>query len=708
MKWERIAVRHREHAHKLRTAFAGALELRLGTKWDRAEVEAAGLRDYARVFGRSISAGYFWRLLDSVVTRDAGKREFSKLDLYLPEVIKAQPKAAKSGADLPDLEAALHAVGSCVAPTPAETQLIWDAACNEFSQLTATGRSACKAKKIILNALAGSGVTLARTYPALRKSFSTKLARWEQGGRRISALKDLRSEKSGNHRALPLSVEDQNNLKWRALSGGLAQAWRAALSEGELSATAAARFISNPSSKSYVPQRVRDLITPDVNMMQDIHHGPRQAALKGAYITRDWSAVSPGDWYSADDTTLPLYYWQEDADGTPRVMRGQCLFMNDCRTNRILSFVLHSERNYTARVIRGLILKTHDTYGLPREGFFFERGIWANAKLLKGAKDEVPSDETELGLREWVKFKHAKPGNARAKTIERIIGLIQNRIEDQPGYCGRNEQIEKFERLQRALLDVNSGNKHPKDFLMHRDEWTGRLAQICDDYNCEAQDGRMLAGLSPREAWDSMFDSSRPLVRLSFETRYLLANHRRPLKVTRNGVCVQIGNERTWFRNEYTGQLIGRIVQVYFDPEDLSSIYLQRELGDSTAAVIPAAPIIPAMVATREQISAAQSSVTAQNRAARTMYQEIKPHFAKNAPAMFRQVVADGATIELGRDIAADKSAIRDAQSAQHSSDRKLSNLRRRFGATRTQGTVSPEAQLAAYKLLEEANSDAD
>ena len=67
----------------------------------------------------------------------------------------------------------------------------------------------------------------------------------------------------------------------------------------------------------------------------------------------------------------------------------------------------------------------------------------------------------------------------------------------------------------------------------------------------------MLKGLSPREAWDSLFDPGNPLVQLSPETRYILANHRRPLKITRNGICVQLGKERIYFRNETTGRLIG-------------------------------------------------------------------------------------------------------------------------------------------------------
>jgi hypothetical protein len=76
------------------------------------------------------------------------------------------------------------------------------------------------------------------------------------------------------------------------------------MSKGEMSADTVQTYIANPASKSYVPRRVREVVMPKVRMLEDIHHGPRQAKLNGAYISRDWSKVAPGDWYQADDCTL--------------------------------------------------------------------------------------------------------------------------------------------------------------------------------------------------------------------------------------------------------------------------------------------------------------------------------------------------------------------------------------------------------------------
>ena len=682
--WNRLNFKTKQHAHKLRQAMASALELYHGGRWGREEIEAAGLRDYKQAFGHAITSRHWWRQFDQVVDRANGSTQFDNLSLYLPGRLIRKPAVdtmARIAGIVPGLSAAVLRIKNANSPTAAELLLIWDSAMGEYQHLLDSGVADGRARRTVIAALDASGLPLASTRGALRRNFSRKLTRWIEGGRKPGAIRDLRVENSGRWSELPLTAEDLHKLTARGLQGGISKAYRDAMAKGELSSGVLQTYIGNPASKSYVPKRVRDLVQPDVAMLQDIHHGPRQANLRGAYISRDWSDVLPGDWYSGDDTTLVVYYWEEGEDGQPRVLRGQCLVMNDCRTNRVLALALHSERNYTAKVIRGLILTAHDTYGLPRQGFYFERGIWASAKLLKGANDEVPGEETELGLREWVKFRHAKPGNARAKTVERIIGLLQTRMEGQPGYCGRNEQIEKFERLQRQLLDAKSGKKHPSEFLLHRDQWAERLHEICDAYNCETQDGQMLRGMAPREAWESLFDHAQPLMKLSQETRYLLANHRRPLKVTRNGICVQIGKERHWFRNEFTGGLIGRILQVYFNPDDLSSVFVKLNSDDTAAVVVPAAPAIPAMSATREQMHAAQASVDAHNRPARTLYQAIKPHFPETGPSQFRRVVADHETIEMGQEIAVEQAAIKTAQSSEDTMNRKANRLRRELGA---------------------------
>ena len=66
------------------------------------------------------------------------------------------------------------------------------------------------------------------------------------------------------------------------------------------------------------------------------------------------------------------------------------------------------------------------------------------------AGDPAPFEFTEVvqGLRAFgIKFIHSiRP---RSKTVECIGGLVQDLMEAEPGYCGRNERVDAPETLRK-------------------------------------------------------------------------------------------------------------------------------------------------------------------------------------------------------------------------------------------------------------------
>ena len=253
---------------------------------------------------------------------------------------------------------------------------------------------------------------LAATREGLRKQFERKLANWRKSDGDSRAVADGRRERSGNFRAPELSQEDRDKLVGHAVlntGGRVAQAWRELNRAGDLSEELTGYYLNNPASKSHVPRRILNEVKYDVAMLDDIHHGPRQAKLNGPCIERDWSNVFAGDWYQADDVTFPVYYYEPDGKGWFTLWRGQCLVMIDLRTTRILYYALLSSRNYNSLAIRTLITRTCDEHGLPRRGFYFERGIWQSSKILAGdASAPLSLPETEKGLRDLgLKFVHS-------------------------------------------------------------------------------------------------------------------------------------------------------------------------------------------------------------------------------------------------------------------------------------------------------------
>ncbi|HTD65321.1 MAG TPA: hypothetical protein VK846_02170 [Candidatus Limnocylindria bacterium] len=376
--------------------------------------------------------------------------------------------------------------------------------------------------------------------------------------------------------------------------------------------------------------------------------------MRGAYIQADWSDTAAGDVYSADDCTLGIYFYKY-VDGELRLVRGQFLPMIDCRSNLVLGFAIVPERNYTAVMIRGLIRRVHQTYGFPRKYFLFEGGIWKRSKIIKGVEakgDAVPFEETEMGLRSWVGFRHAKTARGKGK-MERVIGLLQNRLEPYPGYVGRDEINDSYERVQKQLAEVRAGKATPEKYFLEESQWLVLIEKEIEEYNHEVQTGSIV-GKSPLEAWDAYFTEELNHLDAPFE--YLLANHRAPYLVTKNGIGIKFSGiqNRCWYRNEHTSKLIGEKVLVWYDPEAPEAITI-TDFQRQNPITIPRAEDAPGTTATPEMMAAAYASVKAQNSHALTVYRIIAPKFRRN---ILRRTVGLSDAIALDQQITEQRNAV--------------------------------------------------
>src|SRR5260370_5915997 len=188
---------------------------------------------------------------------------------------------------------------------------------------------------------------LGKSEKGLKLQFDRKLKRWINGGRAAADIADARRKNPGRP-APKFSDDEEKALIAKSLrsGGGLAQAWRESREQGLFDTRVSQHYTSTPARKSYVPGRIRKLITNKMKMLRDHHHGPRQAKLNGAYINRDPSTFNAADWFKAHDCTLPNYYYTESDEGFALV-RGQFLAIWDVRTTFILGYVLIPELNDT-------------------------------------------------------------------------------------------------------------------------------------------------------------------------------------------------------------------------------------------------------------------------------------------------------------------------------------------------------------------------
>ncbi len=643
--------RHQEKAAMLQKALAPALARINDLSISEADFEAIGLAGYKQAFGFSISARHWRRLFHRTVARDAGVENWGRLDIYLDDNAGTQAADNATGQviSIPALQKRIASFRDPSKPSSDEVAMLWVSAFEEFDRGIAAGKPQKREKRRLLAFLEKSSHYLAGSPAGLRKQWDRKYSAWVRAGRIPSAVTDQRPHKSGFFRAPDLSKPDVDGIVGHAVfqtGSRVSQAWRDV--KDKLGPEVSGHYLANPRSKSHVPRKIRDLVQPKVRLVKNIHRGPQQAKLNGAYIDRDWSPVFTGDAYQADDVTLPVYYYEPDGNGWYSLMRGQCLIMIDLRSTRILDFILLSSRSYNARAIRTLMTRSCDEFGLPRYGFVFEGGIWETSRLITGGKaygTAFSNAEVEKGFRDiGLKFIHAR--SARVKLVERVIGAAQDLMEATPGYVGRDERKDKFERVQKAILAVKARRMNPSDVFLSANQWVSRLHEICTKYNATPQDGKLCEGLSPDAAFVNRQKTSDPQTKLPAWLRYKLSHHGSMMRVTRNGIRLPRSFGGGVYRNEKTGWLVNQKVLVWFDQEIPDSIVV-TDLDQQNPFIVEKSQKVPGLGAPPDLLSQELRRAAQHNAPAKAYYRALRLEHDPN----FRRVFATPETVKLGQEI---------------------------------------------------------
>ncbi|MCF7848942.1 MAG: hypothetical protein K9M45_08845, partial [Kiritimatiellales bacterium] len=644
-----IADRHIQNAAKLQKALLPILE-RLGDLDSLASVEDEGRRLYQETFGHRISSRHWNRIVMRTFNRDRGNEHFQRLEIYLEEKLSRRPdrpaSARKQAVDaFADARAAIVMVANPAKPTPKERLIIWTYVFSTLDELVSGGMRELEANKAALEFLNTEALFIAASADALKAAFYRKAKAWKKSGGRPAAIKDKRGDRSGNYKPAPLSQEEEETiLAYTAVAGGrLSQGWREAWMDKVLSPDLMQRYsLDERQNKSYVPNAIRAALRHKVQMVDDHHHGPHRAKMQGAFLDRDPGSTNAGDWFQGDDTTLPIYIHNEKDPRKPT--RGQFLMMVDVRTGFILSYVMIADKAYNGRDVRNLITVTHDRWGLPRKGFYFENGIW-RAKTVKGGiawADTEAGLMTELNLR----FQHAR--EARAKIVERSFGLLQNYCERVQGYVGRDERHDCYEKIQKQLQSVRSNKLPSIEALLTQEEFCDVLDQIIDQVNNDVQNGKLCPGLTPEEAYRQYFDFNDPLVQLGRTTRYLLADSVEKVKIGRNGISLVRGKDRFTYKSEETGKLQGMEVLAWFSPEN-PEILCVTDLKKKNPFTVERAQAVPLMDADPDLLAVELERNEAHNAYGKRLYRAVKQRFPDEIrDRMFRPTIVDEQTADLG------------------------------------------------------------
>jgi hypothetical protein len=581
MRWEpsapmaKIEDSEIDAAQRLRQALKPWLSQQADLNISSGEMEARGVADYAAFFGHHISTRYWRELFLRTIQRDGGAADWNRLELYLsnnPKIKQARARliSQADAKDFAEIEFFIKACSNPNAPSDTEKRAIWTLALEKYAAMAGSGMPSKRAARRVRSFLFAKAPFLAVSRDALLKSFERKLQALVESAGDPKALRDGREE---NGERFKISDEDRDLLVHRAVfyyRGDVAPAWRDLIAKG-FSEQVKARYAGNAACKSHVPKSVMDSVSSEVGILTVMHQGKRAFDSIKGHVDRNYDGIASLKCMSADDFTMPVYYYVPDGHGWFQLTRGQILIFLDFRTLRVLGWSMQPDRNYSSLTIRSLCTHVFAEFGLPAV-LQFERGIWESSSLLKG-RDPAPFEFTEVvqGLREFgIKFIHSiRP---RSKTVERVGGLLQDLMEAEPGYCGREERKDAPESLRKEMGAVAARIDHPSKYFFSYEQWNDRLGQIIARYNSEPQQGRILGGLSPDDALLKFADREDPPMQFSSKVRFLLAHDKRPAPVTLNGVTMRVGKKKFNYRGAEIAHLVGKDVLAWFDPENPESI----------------------------------------------------------------------------------------------------------------------------------------
>ena len=691
-------------ATKLRDAMKPWLLQQHDLNLSSAEMESRAGEDYRRIFGNRVTERYWRELFMRTIRRDNGAEEWNRLEIYLPARLKRKDSPADVvsealAADFAELESFISGCSNPHAPNKTECAGVWTLALEKFKSLMNEGTPEKSAARRVRQFLFARASFLAASRDALLQAFKRKLEALKNSCGDVTALRDGRAENGASY-ALP--QDDREALIHRAVfyyRGDVAPAWRDLLRKG-FSQEVVERYAGRAQKKSHVPASVMDSIVPEVELLTVMHRGPRAFDSIKGHVTRSYDGIHSLQCISGDDFTLNTYFYVPDGKGWFDLTRGQVILFIDFRSSRILGWALEPRKSYSSLTIRSLCTHVFGEFGVP-EVLYFERGIWKNATLLKGKTEPLGFTEISQGLREFgIQFKHAiRP---RTKTVERIGGMFQDIAEAEPGYCGRDERRDAPESLRKQMAEVEARNVHPSKNFYSLEQWNHRIGELVDKYNDEQQQGHMLDGLSPEQAFKKYLSQSPPM-QFSAAVRYLLSHDKRQAHVTLNGVTIQIGKTKFNYKGREIAHLVGREVLAWFDPENPEIITVTNPDRTNPICVFRSENpnALESLIAPESgTLGRELSRIEGQALYMKTRFNVIKAKF----PLPQRQLLAAAQVVELGVEIAAQKNELTETSTRRQRQRSQASKFLQRTGIAvpeRAQDDFNPDDAKFLSEFLE-------
>lgn len=541
---DQIAQSEIDRADKLRRALLPSLLRQRGCYSTATEFEASGVTDYAKTFGRTITARHFRSLYKRTIRRDAGVENWQRIELYLPDNVKLKdaperPLPESLRDQFPGLCALIDSFRKPTAPNSHERAALWKLASVEYLRSVGNGTSPKRVARLLLQFLWAKAPFLAASRDALRKTLKRQVESEKKSPRDPKAHFDGRRR---NGRRLEISEADATLLNAATAfshGGRRDEAWREEypnLSEQLRSQRAATRRMPRTI--------VRHLKSENVEAMHARHYGGKQAIrdMIGGLHGDRWEGVPSMFSWAMDDMTSNIEVAFTNPDGSTSLILPQIVAVMDSASRKFVGWSISEDKAPTAELVCDAALDAFRRNKVPKE-LWVENGYVFGKSLLINGKEDHEGRTVIAGLDQFgCAINHFGKHNPKAKAeLERGFEAIQRLMEKHYGYTGRHQMIDAPEgfkeerRLIQSIKDEAKKREAAKRYRYTFEEFPLVMEKIFSKYNATPQYGH-LKGLTPTQAFRAMENPNDPPIELPHELEWLLANERTRVPVGIGGV----------------------------------------------------------------------------------------------------------------------------------------------------------------------------
>lgn len=282
------------------------------------------------------------------------------------------------------------------------------------------------------------------------------------------------------------------------------------------------------------------------------------------YIERDYSLISPNDWWVSDHHLWDIFVRIPNGKGGWKLGRPWGSYWMDMRTRKIMSSIIRIESPNSDVVLC--------SFGLGVEHFGIPKGVRLdNGKDYKArdmfypegkyicSEDDQKKIYNSLAANLQIAVTYAIPYNAKAKPIERVFNTFEEQLgKKYPSYAGSNAKKRPEDLKDLNIMDVIT----LEEFIEQHNRY------VYEIYNETGHSGDSMYGKSPNQVYSEIPFTIR---RASKEVLYFsLMRVNGIRKVQRNGITFK----GVHFRSDSCIDYIDQEVIAKYDPTKPEILYI--------------------------------------------------------------------------------------------------------------------------------------